>query len=91
MKFGVTSVTGLIAGLLSPFSAFLRTPTLAAIGGTLLIGFVVFIYLTLGAMKGTPASAPAYQPAQQQRPPLSRSAPQVDPTMRKMLEDIYGE
>ena len=94
MKFGITSVTGLIAGLLSPFSAFLRTPTLAAIGGTLLVGFVVFIYLTLSAMQGTPEMAPvSYQPQQQQQQPSSRQSAgeKVDPTMRKMLEDIYGE
>jgi len=86
MRFGITAITGLIAGLLSPFAAFLRTPTLTAIGATLLIGFLVFIYTTLTTMQQTPAYVP---------PPTSQSyqlqAPAVEPSMKKMLTDIYGE
>ena len=93
-RFFITTVTGLVAGLLAPFAAFARTPTLAAIGSTLFVGLLLFLYLTLDAMKGGSAP-PSYVP-----PPsrgggpngaVSRPAPQVDPQMRKMLEDIYGE
>ena len=84
-RFFITSVTGLVAGLLSPFGAFMRTPTLRAIGGTLLVSFLAFIYLTLTAMQ-----APVYV-----APPTVRSASQaeapVEPSMKKMLNDIYGD
>lgn len=93
MRFGITSVTGLVAGLLAPFAAFLRTPTLTAIGGTLLVGFLVFIYLTLTAMKGTPqmAQAPSYSTPSYSGESSLVAKEKVDPTMQKMLLDIYGE
>ena len=99
MRFGITSVTGLIAGLLAPFSAFMRTPTLMAIGGTLAVSFAVFIYLTLGAMKGAPQQATiatdfaAPSPTESYSSTLAPNArpERVDPTMQRMLSDIYGD
>ncbi len=89
-RFSVTSITGLIAGLLAPFAAFARTPTLRAIGGSLVVFLLVFTYLTLTAMKGAPAPATTYSPPQQQGGQSAK--PQYeDPSMRKMLQDIYGD
>ena len=87
MRFGVTSVTGLIAGLLSPFAAFLRTPTLTAIGGVLLVSFLAFIYLTLQGMQsqvtfpGAPSGAGI----------MSAQEVPMEPSMKRMMNDIYGE
>ena len=53
-RFTITATTGLVAGLLSPFAAFLRTPTLTAIGGVLLFGFITFIVLTFQGMMSPP-------------------------------------
>jgi len=50
-RFFVTSVSGLIFGLLSPFAAFARTPALAAVGASLFVGTLAFIYITLTAMQ----------------------------------------
>ena len=98
-RFFVTSVSGLIFGLLSPFAAFARTPALAAVGASLFVGTLAFIYITLTAMQ-TPIET--YQPPA----PTERSAPTStaiggvqsggmqldvrDGSMKKMLEDIYG-
>lgn len=76
VRFFISSVSGLILGLLSPFMAFTRTPTLAAIGATLLIGVLVFFYLTLTNMQVTPVEV--------------QSLP-VEPSMNAMLTDIYGD
>jgi len=87
MRFGVTSVTGLIAGLLSPFAAFLRTPTLTAIGSVLLVSFLAFIYLTLQGMQsqvtfpGAPSGAGI----------MSAQEVPMEPSMKRMMNDIYGE
>jgi hypothetical protein len=85
-RFFITASTGLVVGLLSPFRAFLRTPTLTAIGASLLIGFLVFLTFTLQAMNG---SSSPYQP-----PPAIQKFeapdPKKDPTMQRMLNDIYG-
>jgi hypothetical protein len=90
MRFGITSISGLIVGLLAPFSAFLRTPTLTAIGASLLVSFLVFIYLTLDAMKGTPPPAYVPPPPTMQQQRSVTASPPVDPTMKKMLLEIYG-
>jgi len=97
-RFFVTSVSGLIFGLLSPFAAFARTPALAAVGASLFVGTLAFVYITLTAMQ-TPIET--YQPLA----PTERSAPSStaaggqtggtqldvrDGSMKKMLEDIYG-
>lgn len=88
MRFGVTAITGLIVGLLSPFSAFMRTPTLMAIGGSLLVGILVFTYLTLTAMQSTPSYVPPPTPSSA----IYQQQPQkVDPSMRSMINDIYGD
>ena len=50
VRFFISTVTGLILGLLSPLMIFTRTPTLAAIGGSIVIGILVFFYLTLTNM-----------------------------------------
>lgn len=76
----MTSIAGLIAGLLSPFAAFLRTPTLTAIGGALLLGLVVFFVLTLQGMMSAPSPIPMSG--------SEMAAP--DPSMQRMLQDIYG-
>ena len=88
MRFGITSISGLVVGLLSPFAAFTRTPTLMAIGSTLFLGTLVFIFATLTAMQ----SPPVYSPGELPRSSTSRSdAPQMEPSMRNMLQDIYGD
>lgn len=87
-------MTGLILGLLSPFSAFLRTPTLRAIGGTLLVTILVFLYITLQAMQGAyvPDAPPSYSPtAPSSALQGSKDAPKMDPSMKRMLNDIYGD
>ena len=90
MRFGVTSVTGLIAGMLSPFGAFLRTPTLTAIGATLLLGFLAFLYLTLQAMQSN-LEMPIIEAPIKYEGTVVRSEAPADPSMKKMLQDIYGE
>lgn len=90
MRFGITSVTGLIAGLLAPFGAFLRTPTLAAIGASLMLAVLAFVYLTLQAMQSNIVAPVASAPIKYEGTVVSSDAP-VDPSMKKMLLDIYGE
>lgn len=81
MRFGITSMTGLVAGLLSPFSAFLRTPTLMGIGAALLAGVLIFFFLTLQAMQAPPEVLAVARP----------DLPLQDPQMSSMLQDIYGQ
>ena len=90
MRFGVTSMTGLVAGLLSPFSVFLRTPTLTAIGGVLLASFLAFVYLTLQGMRST-IVLPIVEAPTTYEGKVVRSETPVDPSMKQMLQDIYGE
>ena len=90
MRFGVTSVTGLIAGLLAPFGGFLRTPQLTAIGGALVLSILAFLYFTLQAMQTsgpelTPPARPNGASLQQSEQSLR------DPSMTRLLEDIYGD
>ena len=85
MRFGITSISGLIFGLLSPFRAFLRTPTLTAIGASILIGVLVFVFLTLQTMQG---QTDAYAPPAAGLTTTYEVKP--DPSMQKMLQDIYG-
>jgi hypothetical protein len=86
MRFGVTATTGLIAGLLSPFAAFMRTPTLQAIGASIFVGILAFTYLTLTAMNTTPEYVPPPPSAGYQQ----RAAP-ADPSMKSMMSEIYGD
>lgn len=88
MRFGISAVTGLIFGLLQPFTAFLRTPTLMAIGATLLLGVLVFFYLTLQGMQTTPIDIA--QSAQSTLPSVPSSFSAQDPQMSRMLDEIYG-
>ena len=96
-RFFITSMSGLVVGLLSPFSAFLRTPTLTAIGATLLFGILLFVYLTLGAMRSTPPppleyAAPSLAAQSVYQGDAAKTArEQVDPNMKRMLNDIYGD
>ena len=76
VRFFISTVTGLILGLLSPLMIFTRTPTLAAIGGSIVIGILVFFYLTLTNMQMTPVEV--------------QTLPQ-DPSMNSKLNDIYGD
>ena len=97
MRFGITSVTGLVAGLLSPFSVFLRTPTLTAIGATLFAGILAFVYISLSEMTSpSGAAVPSYQAPAPSRTALGSSQSrggqnENDPSMKKMLLEIYGE
>ena len=86
MRFGITAGTGLIAGLLSPFAAFMRTPSLQAIGASILVGILAFTYLTLTAMQTTPEYVPPPPSAGYQQ----RAAP-VDKSTNSMINDIYGD
>ena len=76
-RFFISSVAGLILQLLSPFAMFSRSPALAAVGGTLFIGILAFIYITLTAMQAPLDVAVATEAAR-------------DPSMQTMLNDIYG-
>ena len=76
-RFFISSVAGLILQLLSPFAMFSRSPALAAVGGTLFIGILAFIYITLTAMQAPLDVAVATEAAR-------------DPSMQSMLNDIYG-
>ena len=79
MRFGISSVAGLVLGLVAPFaSVFGRSPILAAIGVTLGIGVLVFFYLTLTAMESPPTEAIGVMPT-------------VEPSMEQMLSDLYGK
>ena len=89
MRFGVTSMTGLVAGLLAPFGAFLRTPAMTAVGAVLLTSTLAFLYLTLQGMQSNIDLPLAVMPPSG----YEGSSPQstVDPSMKSMLVDIYGE
>mmetsp|Transcript_2858 Transcript_2858/g.5967 ORF Transcript_2858/g.5967 Transcript_2858/m.5967 type:complete len:174 (-) Transcript_2858:81-602(-) len=75
-RFSVTTITGLILGLLSPFAAFGRSPLLAAIGASLLLGVFVFLFSTLTAMQQSPVDAAQIQ--------------QAEPSVQSMMKDLYG-
>ena len=76
-RFFISSVAGLILQLLSPFAIFSRSPVLAAVGATLFVGILVFLYLTLTSMQAPLDVAVAREAAR-------------DPSMQSMLNDIYG-
>ena len=87
VRFFITASSGLVVGLLSPFRVFLRTPTLTAIGGALLIGVLAFLYITVTAMQTTPAPMEYTSPTS-----IRRDVTQTEePSMRRMMEDIYGD
>jgi len=78
MRFGISSVLGLILGLLAPFtSVFGRSPALTAVGATLSVGVLVFFYLTLSAMESPPSEAIGLVPI-------------IEPSMQQMMSDLYG-
>ena len=78
-RFFISSVAGLILQLLSPFAMFSRSPALAAVGGTLFIGILAFIYITLTAMQAPldVAHSKAQEPdrAVAESPSSSQTAP----------------
>merc|ERR1712228_656202 len=77
VRFFISSVSGLVLGLLSPFSFFARTPLLLAIGSTLALSVLIFLYVTLQAM---------------QTPTLEvGTSVLAEPSMQGMLNDIYGQ
>ena len=76
-RFFISSVAGLILQLLSPFAIFSRSPVLAAVGATLFVGILVFLYVTLTSMQAPLDVAVAREAAR-------------DPSMQSMLNDIYG-
>ena len=76
-RFFISSVAGLILQLLSPFAIFSRSPVLAAVGATLFVGILVFLYITLTSMQAPLDVAVAREAAR-------------DPSMQSMLNDIYG-
>jgi len=78
MRFGISSVLGLILGLLAPFTTvFGRTPALTAIGTSLALGVVAFFYLTLSAMESPPTETIGLVPI-------------IEPSMQQMMSDVYG-
>ena len=85
--------------LLQPFSFFLRTPLLTAIGGTLVVSVLAFIYITLTSMQSTPLEGPGSMPVTYEPTATSLQRSKADEarvigqdaSMRSMLEDIYGE
>ena len=76
-RFAISSVAGLILQLLSPFAIFARSPLLAAVGATIFVSFLAFLYLTLVSMQAPLDVAVAREAAR-------------DPSMQSMLNDIYG-
>ena len=76
-RFFISAMAGLILQLLSPFAIFSRSPALAAVGATLFVGILVFLYLTLVSMQAPLDVAVAREAAR-------------DPSMQSMLNDIYG-
>ena len=99
MRFGVTAFTGLLVGLLSPLKLFLRTPTITAIGGVLVTGVLAFLYITLASMQATPADvAPgvsydggASMLTVKSSREGSDARQMLEPDMKSMMKDIYGE
>jgi hypothetical protein len=87
VRFFITASSGLVVGLLSPFRVFLRTPTLTAIGGALLIGVLAFLVITVTAMQSTPAPMEYTSPTS-----VRRDVTQTEePSMKRMMDDIYGD
>tara|TARA_B100000795_G_scaffold92333_1_gene67467 strand:+ start:126 stop:590 length:465 start_codon:yes stop_codon:yes gene_type:complete len=76
-RFAISSVAGLILQLLSPFAIFARSPALAAVGATIFLSILAFLYLTLVSMQAPLDVAVAKEAAR-------------DPSMQSMLNDIYG-
>lgn len=79
MRFGISSVAGLILGLLAPFAAvFGRSPILAAVGASIGVGVLAFFYLTLSAMETPPTEAIGLMPI-------------AEPSVEQMMADLYGK
>lgn len=76
-RFAISSVAGLILQLLSPFAIFTRSPALAAVGATIFLSFIAFLYITLVSMQAPLDVKVATDAAR-------------DPSMQSMLNDIYG-
>ena len=73
--FAVTSMSGLVLGLLQPiFSLFGRTRLTQGIGVSLLIGVLAFFYATLQAMQL----------------PVEMVQDTADVPMNEMMLDLYG-
>ena len=80
-RFAISSIAGLILTLLSPFAAFARSPFLAAIGASIFVGILAFIYITLTSMQA-PLSVATSLPVDV---PMAGDA-----SMKSMLDEIYG-
>lgn len=76
-RFFISAMAGLILQLLSPFALFARSPALAAVGATIFLSILAFLYLTLVSMQAPLDVAVAKEAAR-------------DPSMQSMLNDIYG-
>jgi hypothetical protein len=77
-RFGISSVAGLILGLVSPFTGlFSRSPILGAIGAALGLAVLVLTFVTLQAMESPPTEAIGLVPT-------------IEPSMQSMLQDLYG-
>ena len=80
-RFAISAIAGLILTLLSPLQAFSRSPFLAAVGASLVVGFLAFIYITLTSMQA-PLSIATSLPVDV---PMGGDA-----SMKTMLDEIYG-
>ena len=58
-RFFISTITGLIFGLLSPLAAFGRSPLLALVGTSLVLGTLAFFYFTLTSMQSPEFTPPS--------------------------------
>ena len=63
-RFFISTITGLIFGLLSPLAAFGRSPLLALVGTSLVLGTLAFFYFTLTSMQSPEFTPPSVIPDQ---------------------------
>ena len=74
-RFFISTITGLIFGLLSPLAAFGRSPLLALVGTSLVLGTLAFFYFTLTSMQSPEFTPPSVIP---------------DQSVQQMMDEIYG-
>ena len=74
-RFFISTITGLIFGLLSPLAAFGRSPLLPLVGTSLVLGTLAFFYFTLTSMQSPEFTPPSVIP---------------DQSVQQMMDEIYG-
>ena len=74
-RFFISTITGLIFGLLAPLAAFGRSPLLALVGTSLVLGTLAFCYFPLTSMQAPEFTPPSVIP---------------DQSVQQMMDEIYG-